>query len=130
MITPTAEPPRKRGHGQPEGRIQAECVKWLWNNVPETRGLFIHIPNEGTRSSIIEGASRKALGVVAGAPDTFLFIARNGFHGLAIEFKTDTGIQSGAQKGFQERLEANGYKYVLCRSLGQFEEIIKNYLSI
>ena len=78
----------------------------------------------------MDGAMRKALGLIAGAPDTFLFMSRGGYHGLAIEFKTETGVQSEAQKEFQRRLELNGYKYCLCRSLAQFQGIITEYLAL
>ena len=130
MIFETPEQPKKRKHAQPEAKIQASCVEFLWNNYPETRGLYIHIPNEGNRSSKLDGAMRKALGLVAGAPDTFLFIARHGYFGLAIEYKTETGVQSAEQKAFQSRLEQQGYKYCLCRSLAQFKEIIEDYFSV
>lgn len=128
MITETPPRPPRSTHGNPEGKIQAQCVQWLWNDRPETRGLYIHIPNEGNRSSKIDGSIRKSLGIVAGAPDTFLFMPRRGYHGLAIEFKTETGVQSEAQKLFQERLEVMGYKYVIIRSLEEFKEIIDWYL--
>lgn len=128
-IIETPPQPKKRKHTQPEARIQASCVEFLWNNYPETRGLYIHIPNEGNRSSKLDGAMRKALGLVAGAPDTFLFIPRHGKHGLAVEFKTETGAQSDAQKAFQARLEQNGYAYFICRSLEQFKIIINEYLN-
>lgn len=128
-IIETPPQPKKRKHSQPEARIQSSCVEFLWNNYPETRGLYIHIPNEGNRSSKLDGAMRKALGLVAGAPDTFLFIPRHGKHGLAVEFKTETGAQSDAQKAFQARLEQNGYAYFICRSLEQFKTIINEYLN-
>ena len=130
MIIESGEKPKKRKHSQPEAKIQASCVEWLWNTHPETRGNFIHIPNEGNRSSKMDGAMRKALGLVAGAPDTFLFIPRRGKHGLAVEFKTETGVQSQEQKAFQYRLEQNGYAYFICRSLEQFKSIIAEYLAL
>lgn len=130
-IITTQENPfgKKRKHSQPEAKIQAACVAWLWNTYPKTRGCYIHIPNEGNRSSVIDGAARKALGLIAGAPDTFLFIPSKRYFGLAVEFKTETGVQSQAQKDFQKRLEMNGYRYELCRSLEQFKTIIEEYLS-
>lgn len=130
MIIEAGEQPSKRRHSQPEAKIQASAVQWLWNERPETRGLFIHIPNEGNRSNKMDGAMRKALGLVAGAPDTFLFMARGCFHGLAIEFKTDKGVQSQEQKAFQSRLERAGYRYEICRSLDQFKLIVTEYLAL
>lgn len=128
MIHETPPRRQRRTHSNSEGKIQAACVQWLWNTRPETRGLYIHIPNEGNRRSKIDGSIRKSLGIVAGAPDTFLFIPSQRYHGLAIEFKTDTGVQSEAQKDFQVRLEVNGYKYVIIRSLCEFKEVITDYL--
>lgn len=131
MIQETQKNPYKtRKHSQPEARIQSSCVLWLNNERPETRGLYIHIPNEGNRDSAIDGALRRSLGLVAGAPDTFLFLARGDYHGLAVEFKTPTGVQSQAQKDFQFRLERQGYKYVICRSLEEFQQIIDDYLNL
>lgn len=130
MIIETPPQNQKRRHNQPEAKIQASCVEYLWNNYPETRGLYIHIPNEGNRSSKLDGAMRKSLGLVAGAPDTFLFMARGDYFGLAIEYKTDIGVQSAEQKAFQSRLERQGYKYCLCRSLDQFKQIISEYLAL
>jgi len=128
MIVETKPQIIKRQHKQPEARIQASAVLWLWNERPETRGLFIHIPNEGNRASAIDGALRRSLGLVAGAPDTFLFMPRGQYAGLAIEFKTEVGTQSDEQKAFQARLEKQGYCYRLCRSLEQFKQIITEYL--
>lgn len=130
MIIETPSHPQKIRHKQPEAKIQASCVEFLWNNYPETRGLYIHIPNEGNRSSSMDGPIRKALGLVAGAPDTFLFMARGRYFGLAIEYKTEKGVQSEEQKAFQSRLERQGYKYCLCRSLDQFKQIISEYLAL
>lgn len=128
MIIRTQNRPKETiSRSAPEAKTQAACVKWLWNNYPETRGNFIHIPNEGNRSSVVDGGIRKALGLVAGAPDTFLFMARGGYHGLAIEFKSLVGRQREEQVEFQKRLEANGYKYELCRTEEQFHSIIADY---
>jgi len=39
-------------HGKAEeAKLQAQCVVWLWNTYPETRGLFFSVENEGARIS-------------------------------------------------------------------------------
>jgi len=43
--------------------------------------------------------------------------------------KTEKGKQSPAQIEFQKRVEAQGYKYVVCRSLDEFMMVINEYLS-
>lgn len=130
MIVETPEQPKRRGHRSNEGKIQAECFAWFWNDYPQYRKLLFHIPNENDRSdsNIIQGAIRKSLGVVAGVSDLILLVPRGLYHGLCIEMKDEKGTQKPAQKEWQTLVEAQGYKYCLCRSLAQFKEILKEYL--
>lgn len=135
MITETPQRPVRRSRTQPEARIQSACVVWLNNEHPETRGLYFCIPNENTQSvyesrrqQLVSGSKRKAMGVVSGVSDTMLLMPRKGYHGLCIEFKAADGRQSDSQEQWQFLVEAQGYKYVVCRSLEQFKEIINKYL--
>lgn len=70
----------------------------------------------------------KAEGTVAGASDLFLFYPSQGFHGLAIEMKTPQGRQQPTQKAWQQCVEEQGYKYVICRSFDDFREQINAYI--
>lgn len=112
--------------------IQAECVKWLWNERPQTRNLFFHVENElsmaGNNAAL--GAIRRAQGIVKGVSDCILLMQRGGYGALLVEFKTSTGYQSSAQKEWQSLVERQGYKYVVCRSLEEFKEIVDNYLKL
>ena len=136
MIVEIPPQPRKhRSHGNPEAKIQAECVTWLWNERPETRGLYFCVPNENTQSvyetkrqQMISGSKRKAMGLVSGVSDTLLLISRHGYHGLCIEFKSEVGHQSEAQQIWQRNVEGQGYKYVIVRSLEEFVNVITEYL--
>lgn len=130
MILETPEQPKKRRHSSPEGKIQAECFAWFWNSFPQYRRLLFHVPNENDRSdsNMIQGAIRKSLGVVSGVADLLFLVARGEYHGLCIEMKDEKGQQSQSQKEWQKLAEAQGYKYVLCRSLGQFKRIMTEYL--
>lgn len=110
-----------------ESQLQQSCVRAFRYQFPKYEKLLIAIPNGGARSQRT-GAMLKAEGVMAGAPDLFLFVPTNKYHGLAIEMKTTTGRQSNNQKEWQCFAEAQGYKYVLCRSFEQFQNEIKNYL--
>ena len=132
MIVDTTEQPRKRVHSMPEGRIQAECYQYFWNNYPQYRGLYFAVPNENSRSdsNAITGAQRKAMGVYHGVSDTLMLIPRGGYHGLAIEYKDINGKQSVHQIAWQALVESQGYKYCLCRSLAQFKEIVEGYLNL
>ena len=130
MIVETPKNPEKAHHSSPEGRIQASCVIWFNNEFPQYRKLLFHVPNENDRSdsNFIQGAIRKSLGVVSGVSDLLFLVARGGYHGLCIEMKDEKGAQKKAQKEWQSLVEAQGYKYCLCRSLAQFQQIVKEYL--
>ena len=128
-IIETPPRPKSNKRGSPEGKIQSQCVAWFWNEYPEYRGLLFHIPNEGNRESKTDGAYRKALGLVAGVSDLMLLVARGPYHGLCIEMKTEVGRQSDVQKEWQLKVEKQGYKYIVVRSLEQFKQEISEYLS-
>jgi len=129
-IIPTEAQPKRRSHSSPEGRIQAECFSWFWNEFPKYRKLLFHVPNENDRSdsNVIQGAIRKSLGVVAGVADLLFFVAHGEHHGLCIEMKDEHGQQKPAQKEWQNLVERQGYRYEICRSLEQFKTIIHDYL--
>lgn len=132
MIVETATADKKRSHRANEGRIQAQCFQWFWNTYPQYRKLLFHVPNENDRadSNIIQGAIRKSLGVVSGVADFLLLIPSGRYHGLCIEMKDEKGRQKPAQAEWQVIVEAQGYKYVVCRSLEQFKIIIQEYLCL
>lgn len=122
-------PPQKvkRKHEQPEAKIQAACVAWLWNEHPETRGLFFHVENEESDGNAVKGGIRRAMGIVAGVSDMILLMPRGRYHGLCVEFKTEIGRQKPQQIEWQAKVEAQGFKYVICRSLESFKVIFKEY---
>lgn len=106
-----------------EAQIQAACVTWLWNTYPQTRGLFFAVNNNSEH--VARAMNRKAVGLVAGVSDT-IFLWRG--KALLIEFKTPTGRQSAKQKEWQERAEAQGFRYYIVRSLEDFQDLIKKTL--
>lgn len=77
---------------------------------PRTRDLpFCAIPNGGTRKPR-EAARMKGEGVEAGAPDWMLFVPSKTHTGLALEFKSEKGRVSVAQKAFHVKLCAHGWR--------------------
>jgi len=119
-------PPRKHPDNE-EHRIQAGCFHWFNLQYPKFMGLLYSVPNGGWRNKTT-AAKLKAEGVIPGVADLALDIARQGYHGLKIEMKTDKGKQSPAQKDWQRLVEAQGFKYVVCRSLEGFKQVIDDYL--
>ena len=47
---------------------------------------------------------------------------------LLIETKVKGNYQSQSQKEWQQQIEKEGYKYVVCRSLDEFQNQVTNYL--
>lgn len=108
-----------------EAKIQAACVMWLWNKYPETRGHFILIDNNATHG--IATMQKRALGLVKGAADTLFFWNKKLYF---IEFKTQTGYQSDAQKEFQAKCSGHCEEYVIIRSLRDFQLKIDGILAL
>lgn len=69
----------------------------------------------------------KAEGVVSGVSDLLLLVPSRQYHGLCIEFKTDKGRQSEAQKEWQRAVELQGFCYRVVRSLDEFIDLLAWY---
>lgn len=110
----------------PEDDLQEICVKWFDLAHPKLSLLLHHSPNGGKRNAR-EAARFKRMGVRAGFPDLQLLIPNQGYAGLFLELKAGKGVQSDNQKEYQSVLEAQGYKYVVIRTLEQFQTEVENY---
>lgn len=131
-ILETPPRPAQRKRGAPEYKIQCECVAYFHNTYPEYRGLYFAVQNENSRadSNASTGAIRRSLGVTKGVSDTLMLIPRGKWNGLCIEYKSDIGRQSPAQVEWQSKVEAQGYRYEVVRSLEEFKKLIKEYLEL
>lgn len=85
--------------------------------------------NGGDRHAAV-GAKMKAEGAKAGVPDLTLPVARQGYHGLYVEMKTAKGRTSPPQRDWIERLQAEGYRAVVCRGWQAAWLEISSYLGI
>lgn len=111
-----------------EHRLQCACVRWFRLAYPQHRHNLFAVPNGGYRTPAT-AAKIKAEGALPGVSDLILLIARGGYHGLLIEMKTDKGRQSEAQREWQRLIEADGYKYVVVRSIEEFIKVVEAYLN-
>lgn len=98
-----------------EAQLQAACVKWLWNTHPQTRGLFFAVTNNSEHA--VRGLQRKALGMVSGVSDCIFLWHQKAY---LIEFKTETGKQSQAQKEWEQRVISEGFCYSVIRNEEEF----------
>ena len=104
---------------QSELRVQQECFVWFNNTYPELRGLLFKVRNEGHNK--ISGAIDKATGLVPGVSDMILLLNKTAY---LLEFKTEKGRQSDAQKSWMFKVTLEGYDYIIIRSLEQFKGLI------
>lgn len=110
-----------------ELKFQADCFKHFHNNYPAHRGRLRRIKNEldnhpykTAQQRMKQLAENKATGVIPGDSDFYWVAERNTY----IELKVDAQ-QSPAQKQFQELVESYGHRYIIVRTLQQFDELIK-----
>lgn len=111
-----------------EHRLQCACVRWFRLAYPQHHHNLFAVPNGGYRTPAT-AAKIKAEGALPGVSDLILLIARGGYHGLLIEMKTDKGRQSEAQREWQRLIGADGYKYVVVRSIEEFIKVVNDYLN-
>ena len=112
-----------------ENAIQAAFFRWL--NVqarlnPELE-LFHSIPN-GSHKSPASRMIYKATGLKSGVPDCFLPVARGGWNGLYIEFKSEKGRVSPEQLFWISRLREQNFIVYICRDWERAATLTSDYL--
>lgn len=123
-----------------ESKLQTECVKWFRLQYPQYYYNLFAIGNGGKRSKV-EAAIMQGEGVVSGVADLMLAVPKfdkiTGLgvtytelmhHSLFIEMKSGKNKQTANQIAFQQAVELQGYKYVVCRTFEQFKTVITEYL--
>lgn len=107
--------------------LQINLINWFKNEWPKFKDDIHHFANE-RRCSYHEGKILKRMGVTKGISDIHLGIPLNGFHGLWMELKTESGILSEEQKEFIKRKNQMGYFAIAVWGLDVAKEVIKTYL--
>ena len=115
----------KKKPTQHESELQKQCVKWFRIKYPDY--ILFSIPNGGSRNAI-EAKRLKAEGVLAGVADLQLLFGNGSYNALFIEMKVGKNKQSANQIAFQEYCDNNNYKYIVCYSFEEFENIVTDYL--
>lgn len=95
---------------------------------PELKLLY-HIPNGGKRD-VVEAKHLKQTGVKPGVPDLCLPVARDKFHGLYIEMKTEKGRIRPEQTWWLEELSCQGCYATICRGWEAARDTLMWYLSL
>ncbi len=110
-----------------EHDLQVGCVTWFRCRFPQYLYLLFAVPNGGQRNVAVAG-KLKAEGVLAGVADLLLLIPNEEYHGLCVELKAIKGRQTEKQSNWQQEVEKQGYRYVVCRSIEDFIKEIERYL--
>lgn len=110
-----------------EHKLQAACVRWYRLQYPKMKHNLFAVPN-GSKRDVIIGAKLKEEGVLAGVADLILLKSNRFYGALLIEMKTPEGRQSDTQKEWQQKITNDGFKYVIIRSLEDFQREVKLYL--
>ena len=119
---------KKRRHPRDEEhKLQCSMVRWFRFTYPQYAHCLFAVPNGGRRDAVT-GAKMKAEGVLAGVSDLILLKRSEEYGALLIETKVKGNYQSQSQKEWQQKIEKEGYKYVVCRSLDEFQNQVTNYL--
>ena len=110
-----------------EAKIQSEICCWFNNNFclkfHNPRYCIFSVPNDTTNKE--ETMRKIATGLKSGASDLIVLFPNRA---VFCEVKTQTGVQSEAQKDFQEQVENLGFEYILVRSLLDFQNKINGLL--
>ena len=108
-----------------ESQLQQHCIRYFKYAFPNI--VIFAIPNEGKRS--VKTASRmKAEGMLAGVADMMICHVNDEYHGLFIEMKYGKGKQTESQQKFEGKITTAGYRYVICRSFDEFQDVIMDYM--
>lgn len=103
-----------------EQQLQAACVAWFHNNLPEHRGM-LHCNNNNSHSRIAGNIAR-TMGVYPGVSDLELIL--DGGRIAFIELKVEGGVLSDAQKEWREKVMARKHLYFVVWGLEAFQTLI------
>lgn len=112
---------------QTERQIQVDCVTWFRKRYGDIGTLLFAVPNGSFRNAWT-GKMLKDEGVTAGVSDLILLLPRHGYASLCLECKKPDGSQSQSQKDWERLVTKYKSKYVIFRSLPEFQKIVMEYI--
>lgn len=105
--------------------FQAIHNKYCLHTIPiDNRGIIFRVKNEGKKNVVQQGIE-KSMGLIAGVSD-LIFIWHQTV--IFIEVKTEKGKQSEKQRYFQDVVSANGFHYLVTRSVQETLAFLEKFL--
>ena len=127
MIKLAGKNKSRKKYRNDEHKLQVSMVNWFRLQYPSMRHNLFAVPNGGRRDAAT-GRILKDEGVLAGVSDLILLKSNQHYGALLIETKTKKGTQRESQKEWESKITADGYKYVVVRSLDDFIKEANDYL--
>lgn len=127
MIELAGKNKSRKKYRDDEHKLQVSMVNWFRLQYPSMRHNLFAVPNGGRRDAAT-GRRLKDEGVLAGVSDLILLKSNQHYGALLIETKTKKGTQRESQKEWESKITADGYKYVVVRSLDDFIKEVNDYL--
>ena len=107
-----------------EDYVQNQIWEWYTNKYclkhHSPRNIIFSVPNGGKRDER-EAKRLQLTGLLPGVSD--LIVIHNGIVMFVEVKKPIGGRHDPEQKAFQQRVESNGYKYYLVKTLDEFKEL-------
>lgn len=126
MIKLAGKNKSRKKYRDDEHKLQVSMVNWFRLQYPSMRHNLFAVPNGGRRDAST-GRRLKDEGVLAGVSDLILLKSNQHYGALLIEIKTKKGTQRESQKEWESKITADGYKYVVVRSLDDFIKEVDDY---
>lgn len=126
MIKLAGKNKSRKKYRNDEHKLQVSMVNWFQLQYPSMRHNLFAVPNGGRRDAST-GRLLKDEGVLAGVSDLILLKSNQHYGALLIETKTKKGTQRESQKEWESKITADGYKYVVVRSLDDFIKEVNDY---
>ena len=127
MIKLAGKNKSRKKYRNDEHKLQVSMVNWFRLQYPSMRHNLFAVPNGGRRDAAT-GRILKDEGVLAGVSDLILLKSNQHYGALLIETKTKKGTQRESQEEWESKITADGYKYVVVRSLDDFIKEVNDYL--
>jgi hypothetical protein len=112
-----------------EHQMQSAFFDWLKLQKFEGVELAHAIPNGGARHPAV-AAKLKKEGVKTGVPDVSLPIARGGYIGLAIEFKSKDGNPSKEQRERISKMQLERWCVIVCWDWQAAARAVEGYVGM
>jgi hypothetical protein len=126
MIKLAGKNKSRKKYRDDEHKLQVSMVNWFRLQYPSMRHNLFAVPNGGRRDAST-GRRLKDEGVLAGVSDLILLKSNQHYGALLIETKTKKGTQRESQEEWESKITADGYKYVVVRSLDDFIKEVDDY---